>query len=73
MSPILTIYIPTYNRYLKLKDCMDIICQQIKGHEAEVLVVVSNNNSTDIKIAPIQTVTDIKILKTATVPLTNIV
>ncbi len=26
---------------------MDIICQQIKGHEAEVLVVVSNNNSTD--------------------------
>jgi DNA polymerase-3 subunit gamma/tau len=32
-----------------------------------------NNNSTDIKIAPIQTVTDIKILKTATVPLTNIV
>ena len=43
----LVIYVPTYNRASKLKDCLNIIAQQIRGHEDDVLVYVSNNGSTD--------------------------
>ena len=42
----LTIYIPTYNRLEKLKNCLKCIKHDIKGYE-DVCVYVSNNGSTD--------------------------
>jgi glycosyltransferase involved in cell wall biosynthesis len=43
----LIIYIPTYNRLIKLDNCLKIISSEIKGHESRVKVFVSNNGSTD--------------------------
>ena len=43
----LTIYIPTYNRLDKLKNCLRAIRYDIKGFEDRVKVFVSNNASTD--------------------------
>ncbi len=43
----LIIYIPTFNRSEKLKNCLDIITKEICGFEDKVLVYVSNNGSTD--------------------------
>ena len=43
----LTIYIPTYNRLEKLKNCLKCIKHNIKGYEDKVCVYVSNNGSTD--------------------------
>ncbi len=43
----LTIYIPTYNRLEKLKNCLKCIKDDIKGYEDKVCVYVSNNGSTD--------------------------
>ena len=43
----LTIYVPTYNRHDKLKNCLDIISREINGFEDRVLVFVSNNGSSD--------------------------
>ncbi len=43
----LTIYIPTYNRLEKLKNCLKCIKYDIKGYEDKVCVYVSNNGSTD--------------------------
>ena len=43
----LTVYVPTFNRHEKLKNCLDIISKEIKGLEDKVLVFVSNNGSTD--------------------------
>lgn len=43
----LTIYIPTYNRHEKLRNCLDIIAKEIVGFEDSVFIFVSNNGSTD--------------------------
>ena len=43
----LLIYIPTFNRYEKLRNCINIISKEISGLEDRVLVYVSNNGSTD--------------------------
>ena len=43
----LVIYIPTYNRHEKLKNCLDIISKEIMGLEDKALIYVSNNGSTD--------------------------
>lgn len=43
----LIIYIPTYNRYEKLKNCLGIISKEIIGLEDKVLVYISNNGSSD--------------------------
>jgi glycosyltransferase involved in cell wall biosynthesis len=45
--PELTIYIPTFNRLSKLKNCLNAIKSDIVGHESKVTVYVSNNASTD--------------------------
>jgi len=47
----LTVYIPTYNRYEKLKNCLDIIAREIAGLEHSVRVFVSDNCSTDATAA----------------------
>ncbi len=43
----LTIYIPTYNRLSKLKNCLRAIRYDLKGYEDRVKIFVSNNGSTD--------------------------
>jgi len=43
----LIIYIPTYNRENKLRNCLEIISREIKGFEERVCIYVSNNGSTD--------------------------
>ena len=43
----LTIYIPTYNRLSKLKNCLRAIKYDLKGYEDRVKIFVSNNGSTD--------------------------
>lgn len=43
----LIIYIPTFNRHEKLKNCLDIISREIVGLEDKVLVYISNNGSPD--------------------------
>jgi glycosyltransferase involved in cell wall biosynthesis len=43
----LTIYIPTYNRLSKLKNCLKAIKYDLKGYEDRVKIFVSNNGSTD--------------------------
>jgi GT2 family glycosyltransferase/Tfp pilus assembly protein PilF len=43
----LIIYIPTYNRLEKLKNCLNAISREIIGLEDKVLVYVSNNGSVD--------------------------
>ncbi len=43
----LIIYIPTYNRHEKLKNCLEIISKEIMGLEDKARVYVSNNGSTD--------------------------
>jgi glycosyltransferase involved in cell wall biosynthesis len=43
----LTIYIPTYNRLNKLKNCLRAIRYDLKGYEDRVKIFVSNNGSTD--------------------------
>ncbi len=43
----LIIYIPTFNRLEKLKNCLDVITREIVGLEDKVLIYVSNNGSTD--------------------------
>jgi glycosyltransferase involved in cell wall biosynthesis len=47
MSIKLIVYVPTYNRYVKLKNCLDIIAREMTGVENQVRVIVSNNCSTD--------------------------
>jgi len=44
---LLTIAIPTYNRADCLDLCLSQICKQLKGFEASVELIVSNNCSTD--------------------------
>jgi GT2 family glycosyltransferase/tetratricopeptide (TPR) repeat protein len=43
----LIIYIPTFDRCDKLRNCLDIISKEIIGFEDRVLVYVSNNGSPD--------------------------
>jgi|WetSurMetagenome_2_1015567.scaffolds.fasta_scaffold00190_21 O-antigen biosynthesis protein len=43
----LIIYIPTFSRCDRLRNCLDVISRQIIGLEDKVLVYVSNNASTD--------------------------
>lgn len=43
----LLIYVPTYNRCERLKNCLTAISREIAGFEDRVLVYVSNNASTD--------------------------
>lgn len=43
----LTIFIPTFNRLEKLKKCLNCIKNDLFGYEDQVVVVVSNNASTD--------------------------
>jgi glycosyltransferase involved in cell wall biosynthesis len=43
----LTIYIPTYNRLSKIKNCLRAIRYDLKGYEDRVKIFVSNNGSTD--------------------------
>ena len=45
--PELTIYIPTFNRLSKLKNCLNAIKYDIAGNTDKVAVYVSNNASTD--------------------------
>jgi glycosyltransferase involved in cell wall biosynthesis len=47
MALKLILYIPTYNRYEKLKNCLDIVEREIAGLEDCVRVFVSDNCSTD--------------------------
>ncbi len=44
---LLTIAVPTYNRASCLDLCLSQICSQLKTHETEVELLVSNNCSTD--------------------------
>ena len=44
---LLTISIPTYNRADYLDICLDSICRQLRGHENQVELIVSNNCSQD--------------------------
>ena len=44
---LLTIAVPTYNRAPYLDLCLSQICNQLKAHETEVELLVSNNCSTD--------------------------
>ena len=45
--PKLLIYIPTFNRYLKLKLCLERVFAEIAGHENDVRIHVSDNHSDD--------------------------
>ena len=47
MTIKLTIYVPTYNRVEKLKNCLAMIAREMPGCEDSVVVIVSNNCSTD--------------------------
>lgn len=47
MSAELLIYIPTYQRLEKLKNCLASIKIAIDGYEDSVRIVISNNGSTD--------------------------
>jgi abequosyltransferase len=44
---LLTIAIPTYNRSYYLDLCLSQLCKQLPGHEYEVELIVSNNDSPD--------------------------
>jgi len=46
-QPILSICIPTFNRARYLRVSLESILEEIKGHEEEVEIVVSDNASTD--------------------------
>lgn len=46
--PLLTIAIPTYNRYAELKQCLDSIAQQYESSISDKIeIVISDNGSTD--------------------------
>ena len=47
MKHDLLIYIPSYQRQAKLKNCIDAISLAMQGNEESVRVIVSNNGSTD--------------------------
>jgi glycosyltransferase involved in cell wall biosynthesis len=50
----LLIYIPTYNRYAKLRLCVERILAELDGCEDEVVVHISDNGSTDQTIDYLQ-------------------
>jgi len=45
--PILSICIPTYNRFYQLKECLVSILFSAKGHESDIEIIVSDDASTD--------------------------
>lgn len=45
--PILSICIPTYNRFYQLKECLVSILFSTKGHETDIEIIVSDDASTD--------------------------
>lgn len=45
--PLLSICIPTYNRASTLRHCLDSVMDSISGHEDEIELIISNNDSSD--------------------------